>query len=75
MSAVNSGIKGTLPVGVGTPSALAYGTLPPGTNGQALVVDSAQPQGLKWVPSSTLLDPRDIFRFSMIHNVMTGGNG
>jgi hypothetical protein len=75
MSATESGIKGTLAVGLGTPSALAFGTIPPGPDNQALVTDSTQPQGIKWVPFAALVDPRDIMRFSMLNNIMAGGNG
>lgn len=74
MSATASGIKGTLPVGEGTPSALVYGTLPPGTDGQAILADSTSAQGIKWVtPVVSFMDPRDVFRFSMIHNIGVGG--
>ena len=74
MSAIESGIKGTLPVGKGTPSALVFGTLPPGPDNNVLLTDSTQPEGIKWNPTAPI-DPRDVFRFSMIHNVGVTGGG
>jgi hypothetical protein len=62
--------KGSIPVATAT----GMNALPPTANGEVLTVDLTLPEGLKYVPPSSLLDPRDIFRFSMIHNVLSGGN-
>lgn len=48
--------------------------LPPGAPGTVLTVIAPGVLGYAAGPAA-VIDPRDIFRFSMIHNVMGGGNG
>jgi len=50
--------------------------LAPGAPGEVLTVDPTTPTGLKYAPAGAAsIDPRDIMRFSMFHNVGVTGGG
>lgn len=47
-----------------------------GPDGTVLTVDSTMPTGFKFAPAGGgAIDPRDIMRFSMFHNVGVTGGG
>lgn len=64
--------KGSIPVA----SATGMKAIPPGADGTVLTADSTLPEGVKYAAApAAVVDPRDIFRFSMIHNVGVTGGG
>jgi hypothetical protein len=73
MAFLESKDKGKIPVGVVAAGAPGFGVIVPGTDGHVLTVDSTSPTG--WKTASAAPDPRDVFRFSMIHNVGVTGGG
>lgn len=76
MSFVQPQPKGTLLVGSSVPGVASMTPLPPGPNGTVPVYDSTTPTGFNYIiPSGGSVDPRDIMRFSMIHNVGVTGGG
>jgi hypothetical protein len=77
MSFPESQVKGSILVGSSVPGAASMTPLPAGADGDVLTVDSTTPTGLKYAPpaASSSVDPRDIFRYSMFHNVGVTGGG
>jgi hypothetical protein len=76
MSFPESQVKGTILVGSSVPGAASMTPLLPGPDGAVLTADSTSPTGLKYATAPTAaIDPRDIFRFSMFHNVGVTGGG
>jgi hypothetical protein len=76
MSFPENQVKGTLLVGSSVPGSASMTPLPPGPDGTVLSADSTQPTGLRYIAAPTAqIDPRDIFRFSMFHNVGVTGGG
>jgi hypothetical protein len=75
MSFLESKVKGAIPVGRDPGGAPGFGVIVPSADGQVPVSDSSVPEGLKFVAGNSLLDPRDVFRYSMFHNVGVTGGG
>lgn len=68
--------KGTILVGSSVPGSASMTPLAPGAPGEVLTVDPTTPTGLKYAPAGAAsIDPRDIMRFSMFHNVGVTGGG
>lgn len=69
-------VKGTIQVGFDAGGgAPGFAEIPPGADGTVLMADSTQPKGLKYGTPTATVDPRDIMRFAMIHNVGVTGGG
>lgn len=69
--------KGSIVAGADFGGTPGFVEIVPTVDGDVLTVDSTQPGGLKFAPAGSVasVDPRDIFRFSMIHNVGVTGGG
>lgn len=76
MSFPDTQVKGTILVGSSTPGVASMTPLQAGPDGTVLTVDSTMPTGFKFAPAGGgAIDPRDIMRFSMFHNVGVTGGG
>ena len=76
MAFLESKTKGAIPVGHDPGGAPGFGFVLPGPNGEVLTADSTSPTGWRSAPAAGgTVDPRDIMRFSMIHNVGVTGGG
>lgn len=76
MAFLESKVKGAIPVGRDPGAAPGFGVVQPSADGQVLTSDSSLPEGVKFAaPAVATIDPRDIFRFSMFHNVGVTGGG
>lgn len=70
--------KGSIVAGATLGGNPGFVEVPAGADNTVLAADSTTPSGLAYKPvsvASGLLDPRDIFRFSMFHNVGVTGGG
>lgn len=75
MAFLESKDKGAIAVGATVGGAPAFAVVKPSADGQVLVSDSSVDAGVKFAAPTGGADPRDIFRFSMIHNVGVTGGG